>query len=149
MKNKFTFKRIGNFFHKERHRVITSFVAAGAVSGVYLAGNVYPPGLLSYLVGLPAMLGVVITALARVNDIGPERTSWSWQLRRLALTTTGATAVAYVYAPFGAASLYPTWLAVMAWWGFFLTWLTTPGMPPWHKYIFGEVKLPRPRVTGD
>lgn len=147
MKNKR--QRFSEFFHREKHRAAVSLLAAAAVTGVYMAGNIYPPGLLSYIVATPALVGVIFTALARVNDIGPERTSWSWQLRRLGLTMTGATAVAYLYAPFGSASLYPTWLAVIGWWGFFVTWLTTPGMPPWHKYIFGDVQMNRVRTTGD
>lgn len=142
-------KPINDFFHREKYRVLVSALAAVGVSMVYLLGSKYPPGLLSYVTTMPALAGVVITALARVNDIGPDRTSWSWQLRRLALTMTGATAVAYLYAPFGAYSMYPTWLAAIAWWGFFLTWLTTPGMPPWHKYIFGDVQMTQTRTTGD
>lgn len=137
--------KILDLFNKEKHRVLVSALAAGGVTAFYLLASSYPPGLLSYLFTLPALIGVVITALARVNDIGSDRTAWSWQLRRIALTATGATAVAYMYAPFGANTMYPTWLAGLAWWGFFLTWFTTPGMPPWHKYVFGEMEIEIPR----
>jgi len=82
---------------------------------------------------------VFLTSLARLNDI--TAMGKRWQIRRLGLILTGASSVVLVVAPIiDETYAWPTWRFVALSWGFALTWLTTPGMPPWHKYISGEYK---------
>lgn len=132
------YKKVRTFLKEHKLQLIPYALGVGIVAGGYLLGTSYGPSWVSYLVGLPAMIGIAITALARVNDIKPNKNTWLWQLRRMGLTLAFATAVAFMYAPFSSTPLFPTWLGTLMFWGVFFTWLTTPNMPPWHKYITGE-----------
>lgn len=109
---------------------------------LYTIGVTVKPGWLTYALQFPALAIIAVTALARVNDIGPERTTIEWQARRTFLSLTGTAAVALMLAPFGADE-FPSWRGLALAWGLAGSWLTTPGMPPWAKYIMGEAKLPK------
>ena len=115
---------------------------AGSAVFLYTIGVTVKPGWLTYLVQLPSLVIIAITALARVNDIGAERTSLEWQARRTFLSLAGTCAVAYGVAPFWG-DVFPSWLSVAMTWGLAGSWLTTPGMPPWDKYIMGKARLPK------
>lgn len=94
--------------------------------------------LLVYLLCFVPLLILAVTAMVRVNDIGwSPSLAWHWHVRKLGLVMVGAAAAGFL--------LSPLWIvrtsfafhlcgAVMLW-GFALAWLTTPGMPPWWKYI--------------
>lgn len=84
---------------------------------------------------VPALL-LLITALARLNDIGKAQRSKRWWARRLGLLMVFVGMTIFIAAHFF--TFAPYWRQVMALlslWGFTLTWMTTPGMPPWWKYI--------------
>lgn len=123
-------------------------VAATAIilASLYALGIVVKPGLITYCLSLPALAVIATTALARVNDIKKENDGWMWQLRRVGLTLVGTAAVVGVYSPITDPASFPTWKGLVLYYGFALTWLTTPNMPPWWKYISGEAKA---RTTGD
>ena len=131
-------KTAKRFWMRERYRGVISALTAGAIAVGYVLTKDVAPGWASYFTSLPALVGVLITVLARVNDLGPDKIGWHWQIRRVGLTMVGATAAAFMYSPFSESQTFVTWLGCFAWWGFFLTWLTTPSMPPWHKYVFGD-----------
>ena len=83
-----------------------------------------------------AALIIVITAVARLNDIKRGQNSKRWWVRRLGLLFVTVSMVMLIASYFTVAS--PYWNAIMRFtglWGFCLTWITTPGMPPWHRYI--------------
>ena len=107
---------------------------------VYFGSVFIPPGVVTWLLILPPSLVVAITALARVNDIGPEKMQMHWHVRRLGLIMAGAGAVMLMATPFGETPAYPTWRVVVLVWGMALTWLTTPNMPPWWHYVTGEYR---------
>lgn len=86
------------------------------------------PGALTYVAGFPALILILLTALARVNDIKDHQTSLRWQARRTFLVFAAGGAV-YMLAT------VPTWGMVLLYWGVAGTWLTTPGQPPWHQYL--------------
>ena len=111
------------------------------VAGFYFASMAFPPGWLSYLASLPPAVICAITALARVNDIGPERMGARWQVRRIALILVGAGSVMVMGAPFAADPIFPAWRTVVLLYGFAGAWLTTPGMPPWEYYITGAYRF--------
>lgn len=120
----------------------TAFILAS----LYALGIVVNPGIITYCVSLPALAVIATTALARVNDIKKENSGWQWQLRRVGLTLVGTAAVVGVYSPITDPTTYPTWKGLVLYYGFALTWLTTPNMPPWWRYVSGEAKA---KQTGD
>lgn len=121
-------------------------VTAVILAALYALGLVAEPGLVTYAVSLPALAVIATTALARVNDIKKENHEWQWQLRRVGLTLVGTAAVVGVYSPITDPTTYPTWKTLVLYYGFALTWLTTPNMPPWWKYISGAAPE---KLSGD
>ena len=113
---------------------------------LYLGGITIEAGLASYLASIPALLVLAVTALARVNDIKRSNVGWLWQARRVGLVAVGAAAITFLHAPLFDVTASPTWKDLLMYYGFALTWITTPNMPPWWKYVSGEVKA---RTTGD
>lgn len=131
---------------KAKNKALLNKLAIASVGGtavfLYTIGVTVKPGWLTYAIQLPALAIIAITALARVNDIGPDRTTLEWQARRTFLSLTGTAAVAMSFAPFSSGE-FPTWQSLALSWGLAGSWLTTPGMPPWAKYIAGKAKLPK------
>lgn len=83
-----------------------------------------------------AALLISVTAVARLNDIKRSQNSKRWWVRRVGLLLVTVSMVMVVASYFTLAT--PYWVQVQRFtglWGFALTWLTTPGMPPWWKYI--------------
>lgn len=84
---------------------------------------------------IPAFL-ILITALARLNDIKKSQNSKRWWVRRMGLLMVFVSMSIFIAAHFF--TFAPYWrqvTALLGLWGVLLTWMTTPGMPPWHKYI--------------
>ena len=126
---------------KNKYQLSAAAVLVAALA-LYLSGVGLYAGWLTYGVQFPALLILVTTALSRVNDIRPERTEWIWQIRRVGLSFVGVAATALIFSPFSGGG-FPTWRGLMLTWGMAMTWLATPGMPPWSKYTFGSAKLPK------
>jgi hypothetical protein len=97
----------------------------------------------TYVAMLPALLILAITSLVRANDIGWHLKNWHWNVRRFGFMLTGAAATGFMTEPVWHWHL--RWLyvfcAMCLVWGFALTWLTTPGMPPWWRYVSGAYRL--------
>lgn len=110
------------------------------IFSLYFLSQAYPENMASYFVGMPALLVVAITSLARLNDIGKDKKGAQWHVRRIGLILSGASAVTLLLSPFSDTPKYPSWTGAMLFWGIALTWLTTPNMPPWDKYVFGKAK---------
>lgn len=136
--------KIGPFWNKSRDITMAnrvSFVAAtGAMMGFYFMNTYIKSGFVRWAVTVPALAVLAITSLARLNDLGKEFSSLRWQVRRVGLILTGMGAITFLAIPFAKNPAYPTWIGSMVAWGFAMAWLTTPYMPPWHKYISGEAK---------
>lgn len=93
-----------------------------------------------YLFAVPAWIVVIITAAARLHDLGREHWALRYHVRRVGLTGVGAIAAIMLSTPFTADHwLYadPTWRTAMIAWSWALVWLTTENMPPWWDYILG------------
>lgn len=106
---------------------------------VYLASSLYEPGWITYAASVPPSLVITLTALARVNDMGPEAMRGKDHLRRFGLIFSGTGAVMVLFWP--ATDTFPiSWRLVVLLWGVACTWITTPGMPPWQDYITGRHK---------
>jgi hypothetical protein len=83
----------------------------------------------------PALI-ILVTAVARLNDIKRDQRSPMWWARRVGLGATSVGMLMFLASFFAEPTRY--WnetmkLAVL--WGFALTWITTPNMVPWYKYI--------------
>lgn len=119
-----------------------SFVIAVMVMAFfYVMSLAFPPGWVSYAFMVPPALVVALTALARVNDIGPEQMGRRWQFRKISLILVGAGAVMVLSTPFIQAPAFPSWRGVVIMYGFAGSWMTTPGMPPWDYYMTGAYRF--------
>lgn len=79
---------------------------------------------------------ILITALARLNDIKRSQNSKRWWVRRIGLLFVSVSMVMMIASYFTVAT--PYWnqvMRILGLWGFALTWVTTPGMPPWWRWI--------------
>lgn len=84
---------------------------------------------------IPAAI-LLITAVARLNDIKKEQTGKRWWARRLGLALVAVSMMMVIASSFTVGTKY--WFQIQmlcGLWGFGLTWITTPGMPPWWRYI--------------
>ena len=112
--------------------VITSV----AITTAYFVGLYVGNSIWSYVVAMPALAVLLITAIARVNDISNAKTSKRWQVRRAGLSiVAGSSATLLVATMVGA---HMGWGTAALIWGFAMTWLTTPEMPPWWRWISGR-----------
>ena len=117
-------------------------IALGAIAlfAGYGLTLVVPTGWLTYFVLVPAAAIVLVTCVARLNDIKPDQKEKRWHVRGVGFILAGTGAVTFLTVPFTEPSLFPSWKSVILMWGLALTWLTTPNMPPWWKYITGEFR---------
>lgn len=114
---------------------------------IYASSVLVKPGWLTYLLSAGAMVVIAVTALARLDDISPDQCSSRWQVRRAGLIMVGAASIGIGIEPVTILAFkgmpmedFPSWKEVMIRAGFALTWITTPHMPPWWRYISGEFK---------
>lgn len=110
------------------------------VVGAFIAATFIPPGFVTSALMIPPCIVLLLTAIARVNDIGPENMGWIWQVRRLGLVLAGSGAVMYMFSPWTQIGGHAPWRAVALAYGVALAWLTTPVLPPWWAYITGEYR---------
>lgn len=123
-----------------RRHCLPALVGVAAVSVFQFAAARWSPGWGSYFAALPALAIIIVTALARLDDIGLDKKTPNWQARRFGLILSGVGAVYLLAGPFSEEAVFPSWIAAMFAWGVALTWVTTPQLPPWWKYITGEYK---------
>lgn len=93
-----------------------------------------------YLLAFPAWIIVIITAAARLADLGNDHWAIRHHVRRIGLIGVGAIAVVMVATPFTADRWFyspSTWRGTMIAWSWAIVWLTTEGLPPWYDYILG------------
>ena len=107
---------------------------------VFGAAAFVPAGPVTSALMIPACVVILLTALARANDIGPEHMSWIWQVRRMGLVLAGSGAVMYMFSPWTEGGEPVPWRAVALAYGVALAWLTTPVLPPWWDYITGRYR---------
>lgn len=118
--------------NKFKRSIVT---ATALLMGIYGCTIAIKPGLLTTILSTIPLLGIAATALARVNDIGQGKNSKRWQARRVGLTMAGIGALALCATPIMGLDGPPPWKDVIFEWGIMLTWLTTPHMPPWWRWI--------------
>lgn len=128
---------------KEYSNAVAALVTVLVIAAAYFIGVSVGPSIWSYIVALPALAVILITAIARVNDISKTLTSKRWQVRRAGLSVAAGASAALLAAPLAGASM--SWGTAALIWGFALTWLTTPEMPPWWRWISGRDQV----VAGD
>lgn len=120
--------------------VLSMTVAAVVILALFYAASGTPPSWITWFATVPAWIIVGLTAAARLHDI--TELGKRWFVRRLGMILVASGALALITAPvLGYSNSFPTWRSSCIYWGFALSWLTTPNMPPWWKYISGEWKL--------
>lgn len=93
-----------------------------------------------FLIAAPAWVILLITAAARLHDMG--RSEWRPRdhVRRIGMILVGVAGSVILASPFTIDGWqYPdsTWRGALIAWGFAAVWTTTPGMPPWWDFILG------------
>lgn len=120
--------------------IIGTLLAATVLLTLFMVGDGAAPSWLTWALTLPAWVIIGLTAAARLHDI--IELGKRWFIRRLGMILVASGALALIVAPLlGYSNSFPTWRDSCMYWGFALSWLTTPNMPPWWKYISGEYKL--------
>lgn len=141
MKLRERLKKIGVDLLERANTYRWSAFAAFGVAGLFYLMNLYiKSGFVRWAITAPALLILVLTALARVNDLGKQYSGWRWQVRRLGLILAGTGAATLLLSPLSSNPIWPSWVGSMISWGFAAAWVTTPNMPPWHRYISGEFR---------
>lgn len=115
------------------HQALPTVVLMCVLALLYLLTVLVQPGWVTYALSSMALMVIWLTAVARVNDI--HQSGKRWHVRRLGLVLCGTGAIALIAMPLFPSAGFPTWGEVYMHWGFAATWLTTPNMPPWHRYI--------------
>ncbi len=115
----------------KKHAVAASIIAA-VLTVAYLLTAFVPLGVGAYLTSIIPLAVLAVTAVARVNDISPEKLEARWHVRRAGLSIVAAAAVALILSP---GTYTASWKDVALYVGMAMTWVTTPQMPPWWKYI--------------
>lgn len=123
-----------------KQQAIPATISASMLWGIFELSVHVPRGWASWAVGAPASFILFLTAIARCNDISTEHTGFIWHLRRLGFVSTGTAAVTYLTVPLAYVPLWPSWRAGLLQWGVALAWLSSPGLPPWKRYITGKFK---------
>ena len=97
--------------------------------------NFHSVGLYDWLLMLAAFV-ILLIAVARINDIKPSQNSKRWWARRVGLLMVFVSMTMFIAAYFTVTAPYwePTRRALM-FYGFMISWITTPGQPPFWKYI--------------
>ena len=93
-----------------------------------------------YLIAFPAWCILIVTAGARLADMGREQWAVTDHARRLGMIGAAVAAASMLVTPFARDGwLYgeSTWRGCLLAWSWALVWLTTPGMPPWWDFILG------------
>ncbi len=127
-------------FDLGRYQLRAFALSVVALFTMFGAASFIEPGALTSALMIPPCVVLLLTAVARVNDIGPENMGWVWQVRRLGLVIAAAGAVMYMFSPWTEGGEPVPWRAVAVAYGVALTWLTTPVLPPWWAYITGEYR---------
>lgn len=93
-----------------------------------------------WLVGCLPWLVIMITLLARLDEIKKEQFSKRWLFRRFGLILGFGASVIILAKPFVINDAYipqATWLTTVVGWSWSLVLVTTPNMIPWHIWISG------------
>jgi len=125
---------------KKKAPIAGILAAAAVLLTLFIIGDGTPPSWLTWAATVPAWVIIGLTASARLHDI--TELGKRWFIRRLGMILAASGALALIAAPLlGYSNSFPTWRGSCMYWGFALSWLTTPNMPPWWKYISGDYKL--------
>lgn len=93
-----------------------------------------------YLIAFPAWCILVLTAGARLADMGRDQWALTDHVRRLGMIGVAVAAASMLVTPFAEDGwLYgeSTWRGTLLAWSWAFVWITTPGMPPWWDFILG------------
>lgn len=132
----------GQFFPKDnlRNNIIPVALISIAAISVYILSLHVETGIRTYLASCVCLCGIGATALARISDIKAEQNTPRWHVRRFGLGMVFAGSIWLMLAPVLSGAPYPGWRNLMFQFGILLVWVTTPGMPPWWRYISGEYR---------
>lgn len=95
-----------------------------------------PVGWMTYILAVPALVVLILTAIAGLNDMGLEKVGPFWNVRRCGLILVAYFAVQFLALPLARVPEWPSWYRVAGVYGFAFVWITRADMPPWFTYIW-------------
>lgn len=123
-----------------RHQARAFLFSVAVLFFAFGTGSFVEAGWVTSSLMIPPCIIILLTAIARVNDIGPDLMGWSWQLRRVGLVLAAAGAVMYSFSPWTVNGEHVPWRALALAYGVAAAWITTPSLPPWWDYITGKYR---------
>lgn len=93
-----------------------------------------------YIAAVPAYFILILTAVARLADLGREDWELRHHLRRLGLIGIGTMVAVFLASPISENDVFDietTWYLTVFVWAWALVWTTTEHLPPWYDYILG------------
>jgi hypothetical protein len=117
-------------------KISSTLLAAAALAvaiSIYTLCHFVDPGWLTWSISFVALSVIIVTALARANDLQSSLKGFRWEVRRAGLLFVCGGAFLILLQ-----GGLPEWRDVFLYVGFAMTWFTTPHMPPWWKYIAGK-----------
>lgn len=99
----------------------------------YIVTVAVPVGWGTYFLALPAYIIIILTCLARANNLADDdRIS---DARRFGFAVMVGMAFLFTIEPLWGA--FPKWPRIWAWWALAIIWMTTEGLPPWWQLVSG------------
>lgn len=106
---------------------------AAALLVAYALTLFVPVGWGTYIVGLPAYLIILMTCIARANNL--DKQGRIHDARRFGFAIMTGTILMIILEPvFGG---FPKWPRVYGAWGLAIIWMTTEGLVPWWELVTG------------
>lgn len=101
--------------------------------------------LVGYLSAIPPAIVIAITCIVRAHDMREDEWDFKSVVRRIAFLLAVVASVRFTSRWLSRPGDYPDWGVIVGLWAWAGILFTTPGMPPWWKYIHGEAKAERRR----
>lgn len=111
----------------------TMFIYAIAVLIAYTVTDFTPVGWGTYFLVLPAYIIIILTCLARANNLaGDDRVS---DARRFGFAVMVGMELLFTLEPLW--GVFPKWSRIWTAWALAIIWMTTEGLPPWWQLVTG------------
>lgn len=92
-------------------------------------------GIHTYILSVPALVMILLTAYAEAHDIHTSQTGAKWDTRRNGILLIAMFAAAQLLSPLISVEPWPSWKVVTGTWGFALIWVTDRPRS-WVNYVF-------------
>lgn len=120
-----------------------------ALAGMYTLSYYADKTFVGYLSAIPAAFIIGVTCVVRAHDMRDDEWDIKSVIRRIAFLLGVVASIRYCTLGASRPGDYPDWGVIVGMWAWAGILFTTPGMPPWWKYIHGEALAQRRRKEDD